>query len=283
MPATPATPNGEHAAAKAAKAAAEAKAKELAKAKADGEKALVPVTREATRAAAGFASAQAKADELQHVLGRSLLAVEQVLAAHPALDLTIAAFCEREVPEVSGPVFGSSPAYRALCAARVIEQDPSSASLSVDAVRAAHRVRGTKGAVRKVLTAAKAKAKADGTKVTASLVGEVLQDLFPKDENTTPGPKAKPKAAKPKAAPNTPTKDGLTEVPDLAISATRLKGAATRVAKVLESEDRYFVAAGIVKACEDYGIAATRNAVASLVPKAKAAKPKATRTTRTTK
>jgi hypothetical protein len=278
MPAIPATPNGEHAAEKAAKAAAKAAAEKAAAEKREGEKVLGPLTRAAQTAAAGYSDAAAKADERQHALGRALLAVEKVLASYPVLG-SIASFCEANVPEVSGPVFGSSPAYRALCAARVIELDPTSATLSVDAVRAAHRVKDVKGAVPKVLRAAKAKAKKDGTRVTASIVGEVLQDLYPKDEATTPGPKAKPKAAKPKASRNEPTKDAVSEVPDLAISATRLKGAATRVAKVLESDDKFFVAAGIVKACEDYGIAATREAVVAAMPKPKAtrraAKPKA--------
>lgn len=290
MPSTPSTPNGEHAAAKAAKAAADKAAADKAKAKAEGLKALGPVTVAATKAAAGYSAAATKADELQHVLGRTLLDVEDVLNLHPALDLTIAQFCEREVPEVSGPVFGSSPAYRALCAARVLRTAPQFSSLSIDAARAAHRVKDVKGATVKVLKAAKAKADKDGTRVTASLVGEVLSDLYPKDEDRTPGPKAKPKAAKPKAAPNTPTKDaGPVEIPDLAVSATRLKAAHTRVSEILSQDlGSVGIAAGIVKCCEDYGTAATKLAVQDLAAKAlKAAKPKAkprtTRTTRTTK
>ena len=143
-----------------------------------------------------------------------------------------------------------------------------------------HRVKDVAGATTKVFAAAKAAA-GRGKVVRKRHVEEALESLFPKDESASPGPKrgSTPKAAaKPR---NTPT-DGPLEVPDFAVSETRLKAALQRMTAVLQGEEvgtAWMIAAATAKCCTDYGTAATSAAIQSLAPKAaKAAKPRAKRT-----
>lgn len=276
----------EHAAAKAAKAAAEA-AEAARKVEAEeGRKALDPITLDVLAAAEDYSAKRSALGDSHLSFGRTLLAAEAVLSQYPALDMSIARYCETTVPDESGPVWGSSPAYRALQAARVAVLVPAGVVMSTDSLRKWHRVIDVPGAVPALVKAAKAKA-GRGKPIRGNVAEEVLEDLYPKDESKSPGP-AKG-TAKPKAVRNTPTAEGPVEVPDHAVSGPRLKSAALRVSEVLGSDDPapIIVAAAIVKCCEDYGIAATREAVKALaedgIAQVKAAAKPTTRKARSTR
>lgn len=278
MPATP-IGNGEHKSDADAKASLKAEALAKAAAIAEAQEALKPLAALAEEAANTYIEADTARNEAHLSLGYSLADVEAFLVSSP-LDVTIAAWAEENLPEVSAPSFGTSPAYRALQAAKVARSVRGGiGGTSTDALRPMYRVKDVPGATAKVFSAAKAAA-GRGKVVRKRHVEEALESLFPKDESATPGPKRGAKASAPKPR-NTPTATGPVEVPDHAVSATRLKAALTRMTEVLtaESVSPWEAAAAAVKCSADYGISATAEAVKALVPKAapKAAKPRTPR------
>lgn len=288
MPATPVA-NGEHKADADAKAKAKAEALALKAAKDEALSALVPLEASALAASAEYVAADTARNEAHLALGFAVLAVE-TSGTLDVIGESIGDWSERVLPEVSGPSFGTSAAYRALQAARVAASIRGGVGgTSTDALRPMHRVKDVPGATSKVFSAAKAAA-GRGKVVRKRHIDDALENLYPKDEETTPGPKkgtAKPKAAS--SPRNEPTK-GVVEVPDLAVSGTRLKGAATRMTKVLadDAANAWSIAAATVQCVADFGLAATAEALkdaavptkAAAKPKAKATTPKATTTTK---
>lgn len=268
MPATSAVE--EHQSAKVAREAAKVEAARVAAEKVAGEEALAPLTLVAVEAASEYVEADTARNSAQFALGDALLAVEGVLAQFPALNTSIGDWSETNLPEVSGPSFGTSPAYRALQAAKVAQSVRGGVgAATIDAVRPMYRIKDVPGATGKVFAAAK-RAAGRNKPVRRKHVEEALESLFPKDESKSPGP-AKG-SAKPKPR-NTPVADDkVTELPDRVVSDARLGSAAVLIGKVFESlteEGRpaaHSIAAAVIASCEKYGIAATKVAVEGVKP-----------------
>ena len=297
----------EHEAKAKATAAAKAEADRLATITAEAEAALAPISAELSEHAAQYLAA-CDAERSSHLsIGWDLLAAEKVLRGFSDYTLTIRQYAERELPaDVTGPVYGSSPACRALYAARVAEKVRGGiGTTSVDALQPFHRLIHLDAAARHITAAFKLAgrmAKDRGSRrITANDARAAVEELFPKVESSTPGPArgseaakagANAKAAKAKATRNEPTKGEVSEVPNKAVSAITLKAAAQRWATFVgtfpTAEAKAIalqVAAFTVKACTDQGIGATDAAVkeeaaklTAAKPKAKAAKPKPTTT-----
>lgn len=286
--------------AKAAKAA-EAEAARVKAAKAAAADALKPLEASAKQHAAEYLTHRSEADEAQLALGHDLRRIEEVLTKYPEHGETIRQYAERVLPDVSGPVFGSSPAYRALQGARVAAKVSGGVgATAADALQPMHRLTALDDAAKactQVFKAAKARMPR-GKYPTRTVIEEVLAETYPKSEANTPGPAkgtqaakagAKAKAAKAKAARNEPTKGEVSEIPEKVVSAFTLNAAAVRMDGVFaqvspETQSAaYAIAAATAKACADYGSAAVIEALKRHAPKAKAAKPKPTTRTNRTK
>lgn len=293
--------NGEAKAEREAKAKAEAAAKAAAATKAariaEANEQLDPLKVDVHAAAVKYAAERDEAEAAHLAFGFALLRVETVLVTYPELELSIRQFCEANEPDLSGPVFGSSPAYRALKAARFAAKVPGGVgATSIAALESVHRVVNVDGAPRKVYAKAKAAA-GRGRTVRQHHLEAAADALYPKAEANTPGPAkgseaakagGRAKAAKAATPRNEPTKGEVSEVPDKAVSDITLKASAQRwstyLATFADEDARRIalsVAAFTVKACTDQGIGATKATIDAEA--AKLTKPKATRSRKAAK
>lgn len=121
-------------------------------------------------------------------------------------------------------------------------------------------------------------------RATIAACRKAVSDAYPSlAAQGSRGPKAGTEAAKgngrkqpkqPKQTRNTPTSDGPKEVPDMAVSATRLKAAATRMTTLFAAfEDDaaraigHKIASEVLETATRYGIAATSEALKAHAPK----------------